>query len=290
MMKPIYRLLSGIARSRMLPASIRRSYALALKRAWRLLPSPVVAEVDGVGLMWLDPWDFLDARLFFFRTWEPTMSAYFAVTLKPGDVVVDVGANIGYYSLLASRAVGPAGVVYAIEPSPDIRARLQRNIRLNSADNIQVVPYGISNRSERRVFTLARGNLGASKFGAEVAEGGLELRQLIDVIAPEVLARVTLIKVDVEGMEAAVLSDVAELLPKLSPNVVVASELRRSPEIEQILARFESAGFGLLLLENDYSMYAYAAGQVSTPRMIATLPEGQHDVALVPAGRARPKR
>ena len=65
-----------------------------------------------------DTQDLIQRHLYFFGNWEPHISAWIAATLRPGDGFVDVGANIGYYSLLASRAVGNRGYVVAVEAAP----------------------------------------------------------------------------------------------------------------------------------------------------------------------------
>lgn len=69
-----------------------------------------------------------------------------AERLKPGDVFVDVGANIGYFSLLASKLVGPGGRVVAIEASPEVFDLLRRNLELNKAHNVRAVNVAISDR------------------------------------------------------------------------------------------------------------------------------------------------
>src|SRR5262245_25225023 len=63
--------------------------------------------------------------------WEPAITQYVRTRLRAGDTFIDVGANIGYFTLLASRLVGPTGHVYAIEASPSIYQRLTRNVGLN---------------------------------------------------------------------------------------------------------------------------------------------------------------
>src|SRR5437762_6700710 len=67
--------------------------------------------------------------------------------LRPGMTVLDVGANIGYYVLLAARMVGPEGFIYAVEPAPANVGALQRNLRLNALDDrVRVLHMGISDR------------------------------------------------------------------------------------------------------------------------------------------------
>src|SRR5262245_40033665 len=65
---------------------------------------------------------------YFFGEWEPAITAYYKRILRAGDVVIDIGANVGAHALLAADLVGASGRVHAIEASPSICARLQRNI------------------------------------------------------------------------------------------------------------------------------------------------------------------
>jgi len=274
--------LSAPARWHWLPGTLRAGHALLVKRLWSLRKRPVVATIPALGRMRLEPWDLIDSRIFFFHVWEPGVTALMRDTIRPGDVVVDIGANIGYYTLLMSRLVGPSGHVYAIEPAPEIRARLEAQLALNGLSNVTVIPYGISDRSERRSFHLSAANLGASRFGAALedgAQGGLELRRLADVIHPSMLSRVRFLKIDVEGMEAPVLRDILTLLPALPRELCLCAELRIDDEIRPIIGQLEAQGFTGVLLPNAYSMFAYPAHP--TDAHAAThFPDGQVDIAF----------
>ena len=93
--------------------------------------------------------DMIGRRIFLFGVWEPEMTAYVEATLRPGGVFIDVGANIGYYSMLASRLVGPSGSVVAIEPSPTNFSELKRNIALNHALNIRAIDMAVGDEVVR---------------------------------------------------------------------------------------------------------------------------------------------
>lgn len=267
------------ARLPILPGVLRAGYALVMKRAFGLLRRRALVDVAGVGLMQLEPWDMIDSRIYFFDVWEPAVSRFMQDRVKPGAVVADIGANIGYYTLLLSRAVGPGGHVYAIEPSPQIRLRLEDALRRNAVTNVTVVPYGISDRSERRAFTISAANLGASHFG-EPSEDGLELRRLGDVIPADQLARLSFIKIDVEGMEGAVMRDIATLLPQLPQELTLCAELRMNAELRAVVQDFRDAGMGSLHLPNRYSMFDYPAHPIEA-EPCDDPGDGQIDLALV---------
>ncbi len=97
---------------------------------------PSCVEVMGFKLHF-DPKDrVMSHYLLEDRAWEPVETEALRQELRRGDVVVDVGANIGYYTILASRLVGEGGKVYAFEPEPDNFAMLQKNLKANGCTNV----------------------------------------------------------------------------------------------------------------------------------------------------------
>lgn len=274
-------LLAAPAHWRFVPGFLRAGYALLVKRAFGLARKPMVKDVPNLGKMKLEPWDLIDSRIFFFDVWEPAVSKFMREAIRPGMVVADIGANIGYYTLLMSRAVGPEGHVFAIEPSPEIRVRLEDALTRNGITNVTVVPVGISDRAERRKFVLSNANLGASHFG-EVSEGeeGIELRRLADVIPQDMLPRLGFIKIDVEGMEAPVMRDIATMLPSLPQQLTLCAELRMDDEMRHIVRGFQGEGMDCLVLPNLYSMFDYPAHPLD-PEQADEPGTGQLDVALV---------
>jgi tRNA/tmRNA/rRNA uracil-C5-methylase (TrmA/RlmC/RlmD family) len=102
-----------------------------------------------------DTRDIIQGFIYFFGMWEPSLTRWIQERLAPGDIFIDVGANIGYYSLLASKLVGHSGSVVAIEPSPKIFSALQHNLALNHIENVRVVNMAVSDR--REALRLFRG-------------------------------------------------------------------------------------------------------------------------------------
>lgn len=150
---------------------------------------------------------------------EPVRDAMRA-NLSPGDVCVDVGANIGVLTLLASTIVGPSGKVIAVEPNPENVQLLYRNIAFSQAANIDVLPLAASDR--RAVFSLTgRSNTHlVSARGA--ADGGGTFVQ--SIVLDEMLAdlsRLNFVKMDIEGHEPAALRGMRRLLERHRPVLLV---------------------------------------------------------------------
>ena len=88
--------------------------------------------------------DIVGRDITFFGTWEPNLTASLSWRLSPGDTFVDVGANVGHFTLLASRLVGPTDRAVAVEPSPANLTLLTRNAASNRARNVQIVAAAAS--------------------------------------------------------------------------------------------------------------------------------------------------
>lgn len=154
-------------------------------------------------------WLWLEKRCWrsLYSRYEPYMGEAIRANLSPGAVFWDVGANIGFFSLYASRIIGAKGRVIAFEPSPDVFALLSRNAAGN--DNISILPRGIGNTDGMMVFT-AQGTSTSASFVAEVTEltrdrnPGQQVRAVnvqmckIDSMLDELPAP-SLVKIDVDG-------------------------------------------------------------------------------------------
>jgi FkbM family methyltransferase len=159
--------------------------------------------------MLVDPQDYLGGLLAFlphvYDRWERQAMARI---LRPGDVFVDVGGNIGAYTLWAARCVGSAGKVIAIEADEENYGVLAANVGLNRfEDRITLFRCGVSER--REVLSLHRnvtGNCGGHTFSGEGAAGPLvECVPLDELLAPFPDLRIRMMKLDIEGFEAPVL-------------------------------------------------------------------------------------
>lgn len=133
--------------------------------------------------------------------------------LREGDIVWDVGANVGYYTKRFAETVGPSGMVFAFEPFPDTAARLRKN--MEGVGNYALVPVALG--AESGIVTMQTGGdaLGATNRIVDGAQdGGVTIQILTGdaVIASGNTTPPTLIKIDTEGFELDVLRGMGELI------------------------------------------------------------------------------
>jgi len=137
----------------------------------------------------------------FLDSYEPFTTEIFKRVVKKGNIVVDLGANIGYYSLLAARIVGMEGKVYAFEPEPRNHGLLLKNIELNKYSNIIPVQKAVSNKSgATKLFISTSG--GHSIHELSDGRDFVEVETVtLDEFLKEEGHHVDVIKIDVEGAE-----------------------------------------------------------------------------------------
>jgi FkbM family methyltransferase len=160
------------------------------------------------------------------RIWEPFETSLFVDLIQPGDVVVDVGANIGYFSILAGALAGPTGQIFAVEPDPDNYALVAANIALNDfADRVVAEPVGLSDEDQAGRLYLSEDNLGDHRIYPGVGARRsceVQLRNGSEFLRARV-SRIDFLKVDTQGSEYAVLAGLMSLLTTLprSPQILV---------------------------------------------------------------------
>ncbi|MES1199718.1 MAG: FkbM family methyltransferase [Pseudomonadota bacterium] len=222
-----------------------------------------------------------------FGVWEPNATALFESILRPGDVCVDIGANIGYYTLLAAKLVGESGCVVAIEASPAIFAQLHRNIEHNRAHSVRALNLAASDEAgEVDIFSGPQSNRGlTSTLPTEGLshEARVRAAPLDDVLTADELARVALIKIDIEGAEAPVLRRLAETIALYPAKLQIIAELNpQSPNralLDEALAALRNAGFEAYAVENKYQLIDYLRWRALCPlQPLDAVPDTQCDV------------
>jgi FkbM family methyltransferase len=173
------------------------------------------------GGFWLDlkpANDSLERRIYLDRGYEPATLRLFDRVLRPGDLMIDVGANIGVMTLHAAMRVGRTGMVLAMEPHPLHFHRLIQNVELNRLTQVTALNVALGETPERRmIFDLPQENGGSASLlaegGSRIAAGAVDVRRLDDIVA-RIDRRPRLIKIDVEGFEPQVLRGAPETLAR----------------------------------------------------------------------------
>lgn len=201
----------------------------------------------------------------------------FRSVLRDGDVVVDVGANIGRMTVLGSRLVGKTGKVFAFEPSPKVISSLYRNIAYNRCSNVTVFNSAVSDECGEITFFMPVGtnsawgsirNIGvSSSILVTVASTSLDSRS-------EITEPVRLLKIDVEGADLRVVRGARKLIQKNRPVVTLEFSptwIRDLGDDPQWLRTFAS--------EEGYFLYEVTQAGL---RPLQELPEQQIDILCLP--------
>lgn len=177
------------------------------------------------------------------ETWFEKEMGFLRHWLQPGMTVIDIGANLGVYSLPMSKLVGQAGRVFAYEPGSEARSCLQRSRELNGANNLEILPFALSDhkREGRLVFggSSELNALGAAGPGETVGITSLDNEQAArGWPAPD------FVKIDAEGEEERILSGGRDFFARHSP--LVMFEVKAGDKInERLRALFPSIGYRL---------------------------------------------
>ena len=172
--------------------------------------------------------DLQTEKDYWLGTYEPQLQASVADFARPGQVAYDVGANIGYISLMLAEVVGPDGQVFAFEALPENVGRLQTNVALNELERIvTIVPAAVIEASRPVEFIVGRsGSTGkASGSAGREPEGEPTVRvsglSLDEFIYQSGNPPPQLVKIDIEGGEIQALPGMERLLEEHSPTILL---------------------------------------------------------------------
>lgn len=242
-----------------------RLYEWLASHLW-WLETEVVCKTNSGFTLEVDARDIVGKHIYYFGVWEPRLTDWLSDRLRPGDLFIDVGANVGYYTMLASRLVGKSGQVVSVEAMPEIFRRLQRNIEMNHAGNIRSVNVAAWSRVETlTVFSQVGHASGTTTVMSEWADAWsltkevkIQARPLEDILSRQEIESVRIIKIDVEGAEWAVVSEMKSWLPLTSAKLEIVIEVSKrmlasqNKSFADVVNLFRNYGFNCYRIQNDY--------------------------------------
>ena len=190
--------------------------------------------------------------------YEPETMAIFRSCLKSGMTIVDIGANLGYFTVIAAGRVGSSGTVFAYEPDPHNFDLLERNITVNGFSNARAFPVALSDRAGTRQLFFGD-NQTTHSFGDKRNTGRSE-SVVTDTLDNSLKTlghpQIDLVKMDIEGAEPLALDGMRETIER-NPTLIILFEfhpkaiqrLDRSPV--EFLAKFKEVGFSLSAIDEN---------------------------------------
>lgn len=210
---------------------------------------------------------------------------YFMVgsVLRTGETFVDIGANVGMVTMIAARAVGKDGRVFAVEALPETRARLQANLLRNKLEQVQVLPYALVDENKTLdFFASTNGNIGGSGLAGTAAEAkrvtveGVKMDWLVE---QGLITGCDVLKMDIEGAEMMALRGMENFF-KLFPPRAVMIEVS-----EPLLAKFLNTPTEVKEFFSDHGYEWYRAKGKRFEKRVDLKISGHNDLwAIMPGG------
>ena len=180
----------------------------------------------GEAIVVLNPNDPVVSGALYFGVYEKAETHFFESACRSGMTFLDVGANIGYYTALAARAVGPNGKVVALEPDPESYSYLEKTIDANSVGNVKSFRIAASNAPANLPLFISKDNRGDNRLYASADKRPqieVEARPVDELLTENNISTVDLIKIDVQGYEPKVIAGLSETIAR-SPNLTILTE------------------------------------------------------------------
>ena len=261
---------------------LRRRRRAALDRALARDWSDAYVLCDEGDLFFIPrPVDFQGARIIF------SGPAVFPTALKflpSGGVGLDIGANLGEWSVPMAKAAGASGCVLCFEPNPNIAEALAKTLRVNNLPHARVLRTALSARASAAQLIIETANTGRSRLGVPAAgQQGVtvQTQRLDDVVGAEGLERVDLIKIDVEGHERDVIEGARETLRRFRPAVILESGHESAADRGSLAEMLEHLDYELICVLHHHgalpcSFAEYRSAQAACagrePRNLLLLP------------------
>jgi FkbM family methyltransferase len=202
--KKVVRLLGGHGLGTFYPVRFLHSFII------RHLKPPFV-EIDK-NVLYVDPKDSLSLSIK--GAYEPFETDLIKKEIHRGDVVLDIGANIGYYTLIFARLTGENGRVFAFEPAPSNFALLKKNVETNGYKNVELVQKAVSNvTGATRLFLSRAGSVDHRIYDSHDGRKQIEIEVTrLDDFLKDFQGKINFVKIDAQGAEGAILEGMQDIL------------------------------------------------------------------------------
>ena len=236
---------------------VRSSLVISLGRFVRSLSKSNIVEIEG-RKMFTQNNDGL--ALSIFKIYEPNQTKIVKKYVHEGDVVIDVGAHVGYYTLLMAQLVGKNGKVYSFEPDPVNFELLKKSVEINGFENVILIQKAVSNTTEKIKLFLGDNDSAINRiYDAKLgdAKKSIDVESItIDEYFKENDKLFNFIKIDSEGSEAKIINGMEKFLTK-NRKLIMMTEFfpflikKSGDEPKQYLKSLENSGFELYNILDD---------------------------------------
>ena len=215
---------------------------------------------DGFKLL-LDTKNLIDARIFFTGSYEPELRELFRKLINKDDVILDIGANIGYHSLLFSEECGSKGQVYSFEPVKKNYTQMINNIALNQIQNISPLNFALGNSDINLFIDTEKSGLNPGSISLlNVSKTGEEIscKDADKALRSMNIKKIDFIKIDVEGYEWFVLESLKNIIKETRPIIIfewdINYQANSNISASDFHNYFSSLNYELLLTENKLEL------------------------------------
>ena len=198
--------------------------------------------------------DYIGRAAFYVGDFDRKISAVIRQIVRPGDQVLDIGANIGIVTLYLAKLVGPQGAVHSFEPNPKIASLLSRSVERNGMTQVHVHPHALGAEESTLSLSIPGHNAGQAtlkKTRTNDTWNNIEVKvRTLSQLAEEIdVGNVRLLKMDVEGFELEVIRGASSWLSAHPPDAMIfeTNEKYVAGEVDPLLQ---------LLIDQDYVLYS----------------------------------